>query len=171
MPTIIEGKLLFTFPDDWLVEKYDETAFYRDHFQKLASSKCVDVVAFSPRAESLWLIEAKDYRINGREKSMDLCAEVAHKVRDTLANLYLAQRHPELSIHEFATMAGQKPKIRVALHIEQPKVPSKVRPPVIDRNKGLLKFQQMLRVVDPHPWLCEIGAMPLDCPWQVTTLE
>jgi hypothetical protein len=167
MPIITEGKLEFTFPEGCLVEKYDETAFYKKHFQKFADSKCVDIVALSPAGESLWLIEIKDYRLYWREKEMDLFLELARKVRDTLANLYLAQWRTGISIHEFARHAARKPKIRVVLHLEQPKVPSRLYPPVVDRDKARLKLQQALRVADPHPWLCEIGAMPPDCPWRV----
>lgn len=167
MPVITEEKLVFTFPDDWLVEKYDDTEFYRKDFQRLQGTKCVDIVAFAPHAESLWLIEARDYRFYPRSKTIDLFTEVAHKVRDTLASLYVAQKRTGTSIHRFAELAGQKPILRVALHIEQPDIPTEDLPLVVDRSNGRLKLQKTLRVVDPDAWLCEINAMPPDCPWQV----
>lgn len=167
MPTIREGGLEFVFPEDWQVEKYDETAFYRKRFQKFADSKCVDIVAFSSTAESLWLIEVKDYRRNRREKTISLFDELARKVRDTLASLYIAQRQTDVDIYEFANQAAKKPKIRVAMHLEQSNPPSRLYPLVEDRSNAEDKLQQAVRTVDPHPWLCETGKMPLGCPWQV----
>ena len=79
--------------------KYDETHFYRKHFQHCAASKCVDLVAFNTDTnEPLWLIEIKDYRAQRRTKTQDLCDELAQKVRDTLANLFLVQRKEGKSV-------------------------------------------------------------------------
>jgi hypothetical protein len=167
MVEVIEQQLRFVFPDGWQAEKYDDTAFYLKHFKGFANSKCVDIVAFSAEGDSLWLIEVKDYRLYPRDKQIDLFDEFAQKVRDTLANLYLAQRKSETSIHEFARLAAQKPKIRVALHLEQPNSPSRLKPLIAERTKALQKLRQAVRVADPHPWLCETSQMPPNCPWQV----
>jgi hypothetical protein len=168
MPTISEGRLVFTFPDGWRAEKYDETSYYRDHFQKFASSKCVDIVAFNPKGHELWLIEVKDYRCHPRSKESDIFVEVAQKVRDTLANLYLAQRKPEIDICNFAKRASRQSNIRVALHIEQVKNPSRLHRRIVSND--LINFRNTLRVADNHPWLCEMDSMPPGCQWQVTNL-
>ncbi len=54
-----ESDLLFNFPDDWIVRKYDDTAAY----QSLSGHglKGVDFITLSPDGK-LWLIEVKNYR-------------------------------------------------------------------------------------------------------------
>jgi hypothetical protein len=71
MVEVIEKQLKFVFPDEWRAEKYDDTPFYSKHFKGFADSKCVDIVAFSSKGDSLWLIEVKDYREHPRTKQMD----------------------------------------------------------------------------------------------------
>ncbi len=54
-----ESDLLFHFPDDWVVRKYDGTVAY----QSLSGHglKGVDFIALTPAGE-LWFIEVKNYR-------------------------------------------------------------------------------------------------------------
>lgn len=146
MLKITEGTLEFVFPKTWQAEKFDDTGFYRKHFQGFADSKSVDVVAFSADGDELWLIEVKDYRVNRRDKSLDLFREIAIKVRDTLACLYLARGKPEITLYGFAQQAAAKTKIRVALHLEQPAKPSKLYPPIVERGNAYLKLAQTMRV-------------------------
>lgn len=174
MPKIDEGGLAFVFPDDWQAIPYDvKGSFYREHFQKFANThkeggnKAVDIVAFSPEDENLWLIEIKDYRAKRREKELDIFVEVAIKVRDTLACLYLAQRRSGCNLYSFAQQAAEKSRIRVALHLEQPKNPSREYPLIVQRDNARRKLKQAVGLADPHPWFCEMGKMPLDCPWNV----
>jgi hypothetical protein len=169
MPQIKEGRLTFIFPASWQAEKYDETAFYQKHFQQLADSKCVDIVAFDNRNRTyLWLVEVKDYRYHRRTKTQNLFDELAQKARDTLANLFLAQRKEELSIQPFAVAAAQQRKIRFVLHLEQPRKPSKLYPEVVERSSLQLRLRQKLRVVDEHSLFFEISQMA-GCPWSVTS--
>lgn len=172
MTKIVEGKLTFTFPASWQALKYDETSFYRKHFQRLADSRCVDIVAFENDADTqLWLLEVKDYRVNPRSNPEDLLLEVARKVRDTLANLYLAARRDEVYCYEFAQSASTKKIIRIVLHLEQPKYPSKFSQPILEREDAQIKLRQnkQIRVVDPHALICEIAEMPPQCKWTVTS--
>ncbi len=170
MPDIVEGRLTFTFPKTWQAIKYDETSFYKKHVQKLGASRCVDIVAFEAGADDqLWLLEVKDYRRRQRNKTEDLFLEIARKVRDTLANLYLAQRHEEADCHAFAQLANRKQTIRVVLHLEQTSKPSKLYPPVVSRTNAQIKLRQMVRVADPHALFCEIAKMPVQCQWTVTS--
>lgn len=170
---IEEGKLAFVFPDDWHAIPYDVSgSFYRKHFQKFANAdkngnKAVDIVALAPNDENLWLIEVKDYRDKRREKKLDIFAEVAIKVRDTLACLYLAQRKPECNLYDFARQAAIKSKIRVVLHLEQTQNPSHGNPLIVQRDNARRKLKQAVSLADPHPWFCEMNKMPPDCPWQV----
>lgn len=169
MPQINEGRLTFEFPAAWLAEKYDETGFYKQHFQQLADSKCVDIVAFDNSNRTyLWLIEVKDYRRHQRTKSQNLFDELAQKARDTLANLFLAQRKEQVSIHPFAVAAAQQKRIRFVLHLEQPLKPSKLYPEVVERSSLQLKLRQKLRVVDEHSLFYEMSRLA-GCPWTVTS--
>lgn len=168
MTTIQEDALTLRFPAAWRVFKYDETSFYRNHAQGLAGSKAVDVVAHEPVANTLWLIELKDYRAHRREKSSELLDEVAIKVRDTVAGIALAQRRTGNAFGAFAATLGIGTALRVALHLEQPTKPSKLYPAVTDRGNHRLKLRQKLRLVDPHAVVCEIGAMPPGLGWTAT---
>ncbi len=83
--------LCFDFPDDWLVTKYDDWAFYRKQFVRMWDGiKAVDLLALSPEG-TLYLIEAKDYRRHRREKGLGIADEAAHKAFDTLAALLPAK--------------------------------------------------------------------------------
>ena len=167
MPTIIEENLTFTFPVSWRAEKFDATNFYTKHFQKLASSKAVDIVVLTS-ANVLWLIEVKDYRANRRSKTLDVFTEVVAKVRDTLAGLIVLQRRTADTLQPFAARLTNTHSFRVALHFEQPAKHSKLYPVVVERANAKLKFRQAVRVVDPRAIFCEIGAMPSACEWQVS---
>lgn len=167
MKTIAEQTLKFVFPDGWQAVKWDDTSFYRNHFQGFADSKSVDIVAFSPSSSELWLIEVKDYRNHRRSKREDIFDEIAKKVRDTLACLCLAKSKPEIEVHEFAQQAVTKPNIRVVLHMEQIKLPFRQHSPVVKRDNARLKLKQAVKVVDPHALFCEMSSIHPSCPWQV----
>lgn len=63
MPTVTEGKLLFTFDNRWTVAHYDANGgFYRRKLEKLPSAlKAVDILAYDDNNNFLW-IEVKDCR-------------------------------------------------------------------------------------------------------------
>jgi hypothetical protein len=167
VPDFVEGTLTFRFPAGWQIRKHDDSSFYKSHFQAIADSKSVDLVAYNPNDEAIWLVEVKDYRGNPREKDLDIFAEVAKKVRDTLASLFVAQRRPEVDLYQFARGTRGKRTIRVVLHLEQPAKPSKLYPVVVERANARLKLIQAVRVADPHALFCEVQAMPVACPWTV----
>ena len=170
MPKMTEDKLTFEFPNNWRAIKYDETTFYQKHFQKLANSKAVDFVACEIGGnDELWLIELKDYRIHPRTKAGDLFLEIASKVRDTLASLYLAQRKEEVDVYDFVKIASEKKRIRIVLHLEQPQKPSKLYPLVVERDNTQIKLRQQVQVVDRHAIVCELAKMPSQCKWTVTS--
>lgn len=148
----IDG-LAFAFPSHWQVLKYDDCAFHRQQFQSFAGgSKAVDVVALV--ADVLWLIEVKDYRQARREKAMGLAAEVAHKVRSTLAGLAVARvRANDEGEKQFAELAMQARQIRVALHLEQTCKPSRLFPQVANPLSLKMELKTALRAVDPHSLL------------------
>jgi len=87
--TFAESDLLFSFPDDWVVRKFDDTVAY----QSLSGYglKGVDFIALSPDGK-LWLMEVKNYRPRqnkgkeyraSRRQPRELAAHVAKKFTDT----------------------------------------------------------------------------------------
>ena len=91
MSRLVESNLVFTFPAEWTVRKYDDTAAY----QSLSGHglKGVDFIALAPN-DQLWLIEVKNYRPrisprNGREYRADrkppeqLVRQIAGKFTDS----------------------------------------------------------------------------------------
>ncbi len=148
---IQEGKLLFTFPSNWKVFKYDEWAFYRKHFQKICTHpKAVDIIALSPQNEA-WLIEIKDYSIYPRTKKISLAEEVAKKVIDTLSGLVATKFNSPTQEKQEAEKILCTKKLHIALHIEFPKPKSKVFDPKIDQASLQQKLKCFLRKIDPHP--------------------
>jgi hypothetical protein len=170
MPTLSEGKLAFSFPDGWLVSKYDEWSHYRNQANSICgSAKAIDFVAIELKL-CCWLLEVKDYRAHPRTKVIDLADEVAVKVRDTLAALVGAQHHAnDDSEKSQAQKAVRAPSIRVVLHLEQPKQHSKLFPRVIKPADVLQRLKQLLKAIDPHPRVVELNSMG-GIPWQVTSL-
>ena len=79
MPTVIEGNLSFQFPTDWRAEKFDESGFYRNQFQRVCGgAKAVDILALGPD-RSAWFIEIKDFRGHPRQKSINLLQRLQPK--------------------------------------------------------------------------------------------
>ena len=159
--------LVFSFPDDWAVSKYDDWSFYRDHFAKIRNGiKAIDVLAVDPGGVA-WFIEAKDYRVNTRTKPSELSDEVARKVLDSLAALLPAQLNAvEAEEQRLASKVLRASRLRVVLHVEQPKKHSPLRPRAIDPADVEQKLRRLLRPIDAHPKVTENGAMR-GVPWQV----
>ena len=169
MTEIVEGDLTFTFPDNCEADKYDEWSFYRNQFQSVAGgSKAVDILCISD--DAAWLIEIKDYRQHPRTKLIEIDDELANKVRDTLAGLAAASananNHDERVL---ARRALQRRRWRVALHLEQPNVSSRLRPQPFDVANVLSRIRKSrkLKAVDAHPVIVNREIVPRDVPWNV----
>jgi hypothetical protein len=92
-----EGRLQFSFDDDWSVLKWDAHPAYRDGLQRFQKTTAVDFVGLYLGAP--WFIEVKDFRDHrienkGKLKNGELAAVVACKVRDTLAALIWSRDRP-----------------------------------------------------------------------------
>ena len=148
-----EGNVEWTFPNGWSVVKFDDWAFYRKQFQSCAKgNKAMDIVALPPASDVLWLIEAKDYRRNRRDPSKGpLPMEIAEKARDTLAGLLAAASNAVHDEQTFARAAVRVTRIRVVLHLEQARAPSKLFPRAVNPADVKLKLKQLLKSIDPHP--------------------
>lgn len=164
MTTLREGRVSWMFGDGWTATKYDDWSFYRNQVTGLAGgSKAVDVLALDPDIEVLWMVEAKDFTTEPRDRSKpELWLEVAQKVRDTLAGIVAAAC---VTCDEQAlarSLLGAK-KLRVVLHIEQPSKPSKLFPQSYDPADLLDKLRGAVRAVDPHPRVVDTKSKRL--PW------
>lgn len=161
MPSLQEGKLRLDFPEDWVAQKYDEWAFYRQHFIRSRDGlKAVDVLAWQPDSKTAWLVEIKDYRQHRREKGGAIHCEVADKVLDTLAALLPAAVNANLDGEkDLARQVLRAERLKVVLHLEQPGHASKLFPRAFDPADVQQKLSQVLRPVDPHPRVVEIARM------------
>ena len=167
MTEIHEGDLKFTFPDHCEVSKYDEWSFYRNQFESIAGgSKAADILCLS--GDVAWLIEIKDYRQHPRVKRSDIEDEFAGKVRDTLAGLVAANANAnDRDEQALARRALRARRWRVALHLEQPNVRSRLRPKPFDVASLLPKVRMKVKAVDAHPLILDRRADRPDIPWAV----
>jgi len=166
----VDGQRL-TMPDGWWIWKYDDSTFHRNQFQGFAGgSKAVDAVALSSDG-TLWLIEVKDYRQHRRTKPSSVFAEVAAKVRATLAGLAVARtKANDPDERNLAAQAMQCLNLRVALQLTQPNRPSRLFPQVIDPQDARDKMRRELRAVDAHPLCMSSATQIANAPWQTETL-
>jgi len=165
-----EGSFHYDFDDHWHVLKWDETPFHTQRFQSFGgSSKAAEFVAFEERDNALWLIECKDFRPNGRSKSVDLCDEIALKMRSTLAALVCARNDPSACMSRFARMALKKTLIRCVVHWEHPLTPHVLWPSsMMSRRDMRDKLRQRLQVADPHAELGNKLQLNAVMPWKIT---
>lgn len=165
MTDLVEGDLRFSFPGT--ASAYDQWGYYRNQFiNHCSQNKAVDAVFVHEGVT--WLVEVKDYSQNNREKPSDLADEVAVKVRDTLAGLVGAASKSN-SDHERtqARAAVRAPQVRVVLHLEVPKHPSRLLARVPDPALILQKLRQCLRAVDSHPIVMSRAKPHATVPWTV----
>ena len=148
---IQEDRLRFTFPMGAQSSKYDAWSHYRNQFNSaFGGTKAVDMVYAT--ADTAWLIEVKDYRVNPRTKAIDLADEVALKVRDTLAGSVSARLHAnDPDEKRLADALLRKRHLRVVLHLETPRSFSRLQPKSIETSTVLQKLKQLIRSIDPHP--------------------
>lgn len=169
MPDLVVEKFTFDFPTGWTFLKYDDCTYYREHFNDLASSKALDLLALAPQHDELWMIEIRDYRRQRRTKPGSLFTEIAHKVRDTLAGLAAARvAANEPQSRMFAADAMRAVRFRVAFLLEQPRRPSKLFPQVVDPATGGTALRKALRAVDPHPFFGNASDLTAKTAWTVT---
>lgn len=165
---LMEGRLKFVFDSMAIVSKYDDWAFYRNQFQNRCyrGNKAVDFVCRT--ADTMWLIEVKDYRMHERTKCIDLADEIAMKVRDTLAGLVAAQMQAnDHNEHQSARKMLKAKSIHVVCHIEQPPKHSRLRPRAIEPDKLKQKLRTLIKAIDPHPVVMDRNLFPASIPWQV----
>ena len=161
-----EGRLEFTFPQGCTASKYDDWAFYRNRFGKIAKSKAVDFLCV--HGGCAWLIEVKDYRHSPRTKPSEIHAEVTGKVRDTLAGLAAARMNATGSEKEEARRALNQPRWRVALHLEQVEQPSRLRPTIADPASVRTELRKAVKAIDARAVV--VDSQSAHVPWAVRRL-
>lgn len=133
MVTISEGQVQLTFPDEWLAIKFDETEFYRSRgFDSEWGAKALDIMAYDPVNDTLWLIEEKDYSqlktaVNVGKLMDDMKAKVLASM--SLFGLAKVLDHGpkdsarKLTLGEFSRQCQTYVRVRVALVIKLPSGP------------------------------------------------
>lgn len=106
----------FTFPNNWLIERFDTWKQFRSAAGRF-EIKGVGIVAIDDR--SLWLIEMKDYTYAGTKPPADLARILGQKAIGTMALLYaLARAISESVASEFAKQCDRCTSINLALHVD-----------------------------------------------------
>lgn len=142
----IDG-LVFTFPDEWKADKFDDWTFYRGHFARQRDGiKAVDAIAIGPN-KTAFMIEVKDYRHPDTEKPSQLPSAIADKVLFTLAALLPAKLNAtDPNEKRLAAAMLKCISLHVVAHIEL----SPRHRPVVDPADLKQKLRQLLRAVDAH---------------------
>ena len=147
----------FTFPEGWVCCKYDELPFYRNKIEpsfkvdKEPGLKGVDIVAFSPDRQ-MWLIESKDYRRHRRTKAIGPAQEFVLKVRNTLTGLMVAVvDKQDNTLDDIRKCAHTATSMRLAFHLEQPRLHSKLFPRVFDPADVQQQIKANVHRICPHP--------------------
>jgi hypothetical protein len=155
MPTLNIDGLVFTFPQAWQADKYDEWIFYREHFSKQSSGiKAVDALALS-NSNVAYLIEVKDYRHPDTVKPSQLAEAIAGKVLDTLAAMLPAKLNAnDPAEQKLAAGILTCASLEVVAHIEQPD-----HRQVVDLADIKQKLRKLLRAVDAHPKVVSMAKM------------
>ncbi|MBB4077578.1 hypothetical protein GGR28_000179 [Lewinella aquimaris] len=119
MNTFTESDLMLTFPDDWIVRKFDGTAAYRSVSGH--GLKGVDFLCLAPD-DALWLVEVKNYRSRSklhkstRRSPEGLAAHVGKKFHDTKRLIRVVNRAMrkkwwiELQLAYFRLVKRSRPK-------------------------------------------------------------
>lgn len=154
----VDGMRL-TMPAGWWVWKYDDSDFHQTQFQNFAGGvKAMDAIALDP-AQTLWLIEVKDYRQNRRRKPSSVFAEVADKARDTLAGLSVARVSAKAQRERtLAQQALGSRQIRVALQLAQSARPHRLFPQVVESADADIQLRRAVKQVDAKP-VCTVGSL------------
>lgn len=158
--------ILFHFPANWQIAKFDDWSFYRNQYMKMHNGiKALDLLAQDPQ-QCLWLLEVKDYRQHKRTKPSALDVEVATKLENTLAALLPARCNATPTEAGLARQFLSSKRLRVVLHLEQPAKHSKLRPRAINPVDVQQKLRQRLKPIDAHPLVTESLQMQA-VPWQL----
>ena len=127
-------------------------------------------MAIDPDHRDLWLIEVKDYRKYRRSKENVMWNEMALKVLHTLAGLVAVKMDFSDQMNGFAGECFKCTKLKVVLHLEQPKKSSKLFPRVYDPANVKEKLRQLIKPINAHPKVTEMENM-YGVAWTVNSVK
>ena len=196
MPAIIEGRLVFDFPDAdfWYAFKYDDKEdpdaapnFYRERVEKIDGIRGVDIVAgIRPHFHTLTLLEVKDFRGHANDLKAELRGgniplEILQKALHTCSGLYLGARCHDALLDADLRAAILVPPRRLELIFLLAEDPIRLSlPEQVRKNKSLNRrrrrediLTQMRRKLEPLGIVCDLADLD-DLPphrgWTVTSL-
>ena len=170
--------LNFTFETSVSADKYDGWWHVNRDWADRANKKKMDIVAVEPvsAAQTLWMIEAKDFRIiTGTPKRSNLSGlpqTVANKADHTLLGLADAARHAQEPSERLLSSQSQACRTtRIVLHLE-PHPPSGPQSALFPHGfpaSGHQRMRQLVSHIDPNPLVLEISTTPqANVPWNAT---
>ena len=160
----VDGSI-FAFPEGWMVEKLDEwpeqTRLTPDPF----NSKGCDLVAL--QADTLWLVEAKDYTYPGARVPADLARQVSIKVFHSLAVLHAAARWGDGQNKTFSAKALTVREARVCLAVELPDGGRKLQEVATPLAALLTELKKAIKPLGVHRPLVSNSHLLNGVPWVV----
>jgi hypothetical protein len=177
MPTLQVDSFSFHFDATVAAQKYDRWKHYLQVWNAGAGGKkAVDVVAVegAPPQCTVWLIEAKDFRLTSTPpKSSNIAGlpqYVVDKVADTLAGLTHASAHAaDPAEKQHATNALACVNRRIVLHLEPHVGAHTALFPVGFAASVLQKLRQLAKAIDPNALVLNIANTPMaGVPWTVS---
>ncbi len=178
-------RLSFIFAEENEARIYDQMSFYRSGIERdISGIKAIDFLCVDEPRHLSYFIEVKDYGTlkndasrehKKRQKAEDLALEVARKVLETIAGLWVASNWKECPSEEksFSAKVLQN-TVRVVLHYELPSDWTDA-----DRKWRMAdlknKLAKKLRIIDVRPLVIDTrllyddldGERLLGCPWTV----
>jgi hypothetical protein len=177
MPTLQVDSLAFKFEPSVSAGIYDHWKHYTTVWNAPpGGQKAVDVVAVDgvPPQGTVWLIEAKDFRVitNPPKPSniAGLAPFVADKASHTLAGLADASNNAVvLGEKQLATDALASASRRIVLHLEPHTGAHTALFPAGFAASVLQKLRQLVKAIDANPLVLNIANTPISgVPWTVS---
>lgn len=166
-----ESNIDWRFAHGWTAIKYDDSAWYRKHFERCAESAAVDFIVVHESGHEVWLLEAKDYTTDPPDPNKPpLWRVVTHKVRDTLAGILAGSMRASVDAErELFRRAAKAESVRVVFHCERPKHKSKLFRTLPDAADIRDKLRRSLGLVDKKLLVVDCASQPKQkLPWTPT---
>ena len=94
------------------------------------------------------------------------------KVRDTLVGLVAARfQSSDRSEQQAAKKVLQAKQLKIVLHLEQPRKPSRLFPQVVDPANLQIRLKTLLKTVDVHPVIVDQHTLNTTMNWTVGNIS
>lgn len=169
MTVIRERNLSFTFSESAFVIKHDKWGPYLEWSGAAGGRKGVDFAMSHDK--TLWLLEVKDFRVQGGqsnpENSSRLAKTVHDKVVDTLSCLALVAKSGDTT----AVRLLAPNRRSVVLHLEPPIGARRLFPTSQQSANIRQRLRQLLRKMAPNPRVLSIATTAGEAvPWTVCSV-